>query len=180
MPQNREEGRADCVTQEQSIVEGRADLKPRADERCFFYILSSLLSFYSAWKRVFSWDAVIEDPSGLRPSGVGLRLKMGRSHHLKISLVTSIWNRNEINLGKANWWQCSENHGLRKTVWNKTQFKTISNGLKSVKVMTFLAKTQCARSSLPIRHPPLLVPLWQVENVIAQSGYPAIYDHLTK
>ena len=33
------------------------------------------------------WDAVIENPAGLRPSARGLRHKMGRSQYVKIAPV---------------------------------------------------------------------------------------------
>ena len=81
---NKAEGRADCVTLEQSSVDGRAEAKAKAD-KLLFYIRSFFSSFILHESAFCFWDAVIENPSGLRPSGGGLRPKMGRSQHVKIS-----------------------------------------------------------------------------------------------
>ena len=43
---NKTEGRADCVTQEQSSVKGRVELKAMADKLCFLHPLNFTL-FYS-------------------------------------------------------------------------------------------------------------------------------------
>ena len=81
---NKTEGSADCVTQEQSSVKGRAELKAKADKLCFFTFIHFVILFYTKFA-FFFWDAVIENRSGLRPSGGGLRPKMGRSQYVKIS-----------------------------------------------------------------------------------------------
>ena len=74
------------MKQEQGSAKGRAELKAKADKLCFFFtffhfpFISFCMKVY-----VFFWDAVIENLSGLRPSGAGLRPKMGRSQYVKIS-----------------------------------------------------------------------------------------------
>ena len=42
---NKAEGRSDCVTQEQSSVEGRAELKAEADKLAFYILLFFLILF---------------------------------------------------------------------------------------------------------------------------------------
>ena len=82
----RAEGMADSVTQEQSSVEGRAELKAKAEELCFFFASLPVFPYLFLHESAFFfWGAVIENLSGLRPSGGGLRPKMGRSQHVKIS-----------------------------------------------------------------------------------------------
>ena len=63
------EGRADCVTQEQCSVDGRAELKAKTGKPCFlhYYIFLYLILHESTF---FFWNTVIENPSGLCPSGV--------------------------------------------------------------------------------------------------------------
>ena len=64
---NRVEGRTDCATQEQSCVEGRAELKANADNLCFFFTFFLFIPYFILHEIAFSfWDAVIENPSGLR------------------------------------------------------------------------------------------------------------------
>ena len=50
---NKTEGSADCVTQEQSSVKGRAELKAKANKLCFLH--SFILSFYSTRNSRFSF-----------------------------------------------------------------------------------------------------------------------------
>ena len=63
---------------------GRTELNVRRLISSAFYIHLFPL-FNSAEKRVFFWDAVIENLPGLRSNGGGLRLKMRRSQCVKIS-----------------------------------------------------------------------------------------------
>ena len=51
---NKAEGRADFVTQEQISVEGRAELKAKAGELCFFYILL-FFTYFTLYENAFSF-----------------------------------------------------------------------------------------------------------------------------
>ena len=67
-------------------MEGRAELKVKTDLLLFYiHLLSPYFTPHES--AFFFWDAAIENPSELRPSGWGLRSKMGRSQYVKISLV---------------------------------------------------------------------------------------------
>ena len=82
---NRAEGRADFVAQERNSVESRAELKAKADRQTLVFLHSFSPYFILHESAFFFWDAVIENPSWLRPSGERLRPKMGRSQYAKIS-----------------------------------------------------------------------------------------------
>ena len=60
-------GRTNCVTQEQSSVEGKAELRAKADKLCFFYVCSFFPSPILRKSAFCFRDAVIENPSGLVP-----------------------------------------------------------------------------------------------------------------
>ena len=66
---NKAEGRTDCVAQGQSSVEGSPELKAKADT--LFYTHSFFSSFILHERAFCFWDAVVENPSGLHPSGGG-------------------------------------------------------------------------------------------------------------
>ena len=70
--------RVNCLTQAYGSAEGRIELKAR--ENYSFFILSFISPYFILHESTFFfWDAVFENPSGLRPSQGGLRHKMGRS-----------------------------------------------------------------------------------------------------
>ena len=65
-------------------MKGRVEGKAKANKLLYFTFIHFPLILSYINSRFFFWDAVIEKPSGLRPSRGGLRPEMGRSQYVKI------------------------------------------------------------------------------------------------